>query len=252
MEIKTLKTPSVVVTAVFAIVINIVFFASGCQKSTSDEPKTDGRDSTNDIEDVTSDSQKVTETKLFDGKSLDGWLQTQFGGQVEATVVDGEIVMEAGSPMAGINRSRDEDLPKSNYEISLEAKRTEGIDFFCGLTFPVQDSFCTLIVAGWAGATVGLSNVDGQDASSNATNRLMDLEDNRWYKITVRVTDEAITCWIDDEQVVNQEIEGHEISYRLDVTPCLPLGLCAFESSVAYRNIVLKRNIGPKQIESGK
>ena len=246
MEIKTLKNPKVTnvfVAAFFVIAICTI----GCQNPKgNDESKNDGKDPTVDLSDATSNDPKVIETKLFDGKSLDGWSQSEFGGQVEATVVDGEIVMEAGSPMAGINRSRDEDLPKSNYEISLEAKRTEGIDFFCGLTFPVQNSFCTLIVAGWAGATVGLSNVDGQDASSNDTNVLMDLKDNRWYKIRVRVTDEAITCWIDDEQVIHQEIEGHKISYRPDVTPCLPLGLCAFESSVAYRNIVLKRNIVSK------
>ena len=69
----------------------------------------------------------------------------------------------------------------------------------------------------------------------------MDLKDNRWYKIKVRVTDDAITCWIDDEQVIVQKLAGHKISIRPDVTPCLPLGLCAFESAVAYRNLVMKQ-----------
>ena len=247
MEIKTLRTGSWVPTAFFAITICMVACAMGCQNQTDNgEPKTDGLGSTADLNQTTSDPTEVTKTKLFDGKSLDGWQQTDFGGQVEAIVVDGEIVIEAGSPMAGINRSRDEDLPKSNYEISLEAKRTAGIDFFCGLTFPVQESFCTLIVAGWAGATVGLSNVDGLDASSNDTNLAMDLKDNRWYKIKVQVTNDAITCWIDDEQVIDQKLAGHKISIRPDVTPCLPLGLCAFESAVAYRNIVMK------QLDAGK
>ena len=242
MEIKTLKAGPWIRTTFFAFTICIVACTIGCQNQTNNKkPKTDGMGSTADIIKTTPDPTQVTETKLFDGKSLDGWRQTDFGGQVEAIVIDGEIVIEAGSPMAGINRNRDEDLPKSNYEISLEAKRTAGIDFFCGLTFPVHESFCTLIVAGWAGATVGLSNVDGLDASSNDTSLVMDLKDNRWYKIKVRVTDDAITCWIDDEQVIVQKLAGHKISIRPDVTPCLPLGLCAFESAVAYRNLVMKQ-----------
>ena len=247
MEIKTLKAGPWVRMAFFAITTCMVACSIGCQNQTNNKKtKTDGTGSTADVNNTTPDPTQVTETKLFDGKSLEGWQQTDFGGQVEAVVVDGEIVIEAGSPMAGINRDRDEDLPKSNYEISLEAKRTEGIDFFCGLTFPVHESFCTLIVAGWAGATVGLSNVDGLDASSNDTSLVMDLKDNRWYKIKVRVTDDAITCWIDDEQVINQKLAGHKISIRPDVTPCLPLGLCAFESAVTYRNIVMK------QLDAGK
>ena len=36
-----------------------------------------------------------------------------------------------------------------DYELRLEAKRVEGGDFFCGLTFPVGKEYCTLILGGW-------------------------------------------------------------------------------------------------------
>jgi hypothetical protein len=48
-----------------------------------------------------------------------------------------------------------------NYEIKLEAKKVTGNDFFCGMTFPVGDSFCSFIVGGWGGPVVGLSSIDG-------------------------------------------------------------------------------------------
>lgn len=185
--------------------------------------------------------QTLKPIPLFQGKSLEdwGWAVTNFGGEGEVQIVNDEIIMEAGFPMSGIHRAREEKLPTSNYELELEAKRLEGIDFFCAMTFPVQSSHCTMVVAGWAGATVGLSCVDDQDASSNETTSLMKFEDNQWYKIKVRVTDEAITGWIDDKQVFQQRLEGHKISVRGDITASRPFGLAAFESRVAYRNIRL-------------
>ena len=57
------------------------------------------------------------------------------------------------------------DFPREDYEVSLEARRLEGTDFFCGLTFPVGKEPCTLIIGGWGGTTVGLSNVDDYSAA---------------------------------------------------------------------------------------
>ena len=66
---------------------------------------------------------------------------------------------EGDQPATGIRSTAV--IPKSNYEIRLEAKRTDGNDFFCGLTFPVQEGFATLIVGGWGGGVTGISNIDG-------------------------------------------------------------------------------------------
>src|SRR5262247_2068084 len=81
------------------------------------------------------DSAKAVEWKsLFDGKTLAGWKVTDFAGRGEVNVKDGRIILESGS-MTGVTWTND--LPRMNYEISLDAMRVEGSDFFCGLTFPV-------------------------------------------------------------------------------------------------------------------
>src|SRR5881628_3209780 len=68
---------------------------------------------------------------LFDGKSLAGWKITDFAGHGEVRVKDGKILLQTGV-MTGITWTND--LFRTNYEISLEAMRVEGNDFFCGLT----------------------------------------------------------------------------------------------------------------------
>ena len=148
---------------------------------------------------------------------------------------DGQIVLDFGYSLTGINYT--EQFPKTNYEISLEAKRTQGIDFFCGLTFPVEESYCSLIVAGWAGAVVGLSSIDGRDASENETTRYMSFDNDRWYRIRVRVTPAKIMAWIDDELVVDQVITGRRISTRNEVDLSRPLGISAYESEAVLRDI---------------
>ena len=104
---------------------------------------------------------------LFDGKTLAGWKTPQFGGEGKVYVENGSIVMEMGSYMTGITWTGE--VLRNNYELSLEGMKLEGTDFFCTTTFPVGDDPCTLVVGGWGGGVVGLSNVDGHDASDNST-----------------------------------------------------------------------------------
>lgn len=181
-----------------------------------------------------------------EAKSL--WEAINFGGEGDCSVKDGLLTIESGDPMTGIVFS-DKHLPKTNYEIALEARRTGGIDFFCGLTFPVNDSHCCLIVGGWSGAVVGLSNIDDEDASSNASRRLMTFEDEKWYKIRVRVMPEQIVVWIEDECVIDQNIKGKKISLRGDTHSCRPLGLCTFQTTSETKNMTL-RKFKPKAIDS--
>ncbi len=99
------------------------------------------------------------ETKeLFNGKTLEGWKVTDFGGQGKVEVRDGTIVMQRGSQMTGITWSGKP--PRNNYELTLEGKRIEGSDFFCTTTFPVGDDYCSFVTGGWGGSVIGLSNVD--------------------------------------------------------------------------------------------
>lgn len=176
---------------------------------------------------------------LFDGKSLEGWKVPNFGGQGDVEVEDGTIVLGYGDGCTGVTCTRD--LPKWNYEIALEAQRVDGGDFFCGLTFPVGEDPCSLIVGGWGGAVVGLSSIDGQDAANNETTRVMEFKNKRWYPIRVRVTKEAIQAWIEEEQVVDQPLKGHRISIRSEVELSRPLGIAAWNTTAALRKIKLRK-----------
>lgn len=177
---------------------------------------------------------------LFDGKSLDGWKVVEFGGDGEVKVDDGRILMKMGNSLTGVTYAGD-DLPKSNYEIELEAMRVDGIDFFCALTFPVADSHCSFIVGGWAGAVVGLSSIDNKDASENETTQYITFKTGQWYRIRVRVTDENISAWIDDKQVVKQDIKDRKISTRNEVDLSKPLGLSAWQTTSAVRGMKLRK-----------
>ena len=141
---------------------------------------------------------------LFDGKTLQGWRETAFTGHAKARVENGTIVLAAGDPMTGVTWTGA--FPKVNYEVRFEAARIQGNDFFASLTFPVGDSFCTWVTGGWGGDIVGLSSLDGWDASDNETRTYFDFEKGRWYAFRLQVTAERITGWIDDKQIVDVQI----------------------------------------------
>ena len=177
---------------------------------------------------------------LFDGKSLNGWRMTKFDGGAKVEVRDGLIAIGTGDPFTGINFTNE--APKVNYEISLEAMRVGGSDFFCGLTFPVRDSFCSFIVGGWGGSVVGLSNIDGMDASENETTHFIDFVTGRWYHIRLRVTDQKIEAWIEQKKVVNITTAGRKISQRFgDIELSKPLGIASWMTSAAVREIKIRR-----------
>ncbi len=187
-------------------------------------------------------------TELFDGKTLAGWAQSGFEGEAAVGVQDlfrdgrGAIVIEQGTTLSGVTWTRGSSLPRSNYEIELEARRVSGSDFFCGLTFPVGEAACSLIVGGWGGTVVGLSSIDRADASQNETSSEMEFSDRRWYRIRVRVTDEKIEAWIDGTQKVDCRREGHRFSLRPgDIQKSLPLGVASYMTRAAVRDIRLRR-----------
>lgn len=95
------------------------------------------------------ESAKVSDWKsLFDGKTLKNWKSAEFGGEGDVAVKNGMIEMQQGSEITGVTWTGG-DLPKMNYEISLMAQRIDGSDFFCGLTFQINEAPCSFIVGGW-------------------------------------------------------------------------------------------------------
>lgn len=183
-------------------------------------------------------AEEVNWKPLFDGKTLDGWKLTNFGGEGDVEVKDGTIVMEFGSPLTGITYAGE--FPKMNYEVTLEAMRIDGNDFFAGITFPVADSHCSFILGGWGGAVVGLSSIDDQDASQNDTTQYYKFDSEKWYKIRLRVTPKKIEAWIDGKVWVDQDIEGKKISTRVEVDLSKPFGISGYETRSALQNIKLR------------
>jgi type 1 glutamine amidotransferase len=176
---------------------------------------------------------------LFDGKTLKGWKITDFAGHGEVNVENGRLLLHSGVMLTGVSWTNT--LPKIDYEVSLEAMKVEGSDFFCGLTFPVQDSFCTLIVGGWGGGVVGLSSIDGMDASENETTKYMKFDAGRWHRLRLRVVREQIQAWIDDEKIVDQPIAERKISLRPgDIDLSKPFGVATWQTTGALRDVRIR------------
>ncbi len=181
------------------------------------------------------DDPKAGWTSLFDDQTLKGWKSTEFGGEGTVEVKDGAILLGVGNDLTGVNYQRP--VPHRNYEVSLEARRVDGSDFFCGLTFPVKDEPCSLIIGGWGGGVCGLSSIDGLDASENSTTKYREFETGRWYTIRLRVTDAKIEAWIDKDQIVDQSLAGKKISVRSEVEASRPFGIASYRTLAAVRNI---------------
>ncbi|HET6323353.1 MAG TPA: DUF1080 domain-containing protein [Planctomycetaceae bacterium] len=184
------------------------------------------------------DDAKAGWQSLFDGRTLKDWKSTDFGGEGPVEVKDGAILLGVGNDLTGVNFQRL--VPHRNYEVSLEARRVDGSDFFCGLTFPVKEDPCSLIIGGWGGGVCGLSSIDGLDASENSTTKYKDFDTGRWYTIRLRVTDAKIEAWIDKEQIVNQKLAGKKISIRSEVEASRPFGIASYRTQAALRNIRLR------------
>ncbi len=179
---------------------------------------------------------------LFNGMNLDGWRVADmfdFAKHGPVVVEKGEIVLGTGQPATGISWKGE--LPRMNYELSLDAKRIEGDDFFCGLTFPVDKSYCTLIIGGWGGGVTGLSNLEDQSAVDNATTGYTEFKQNQWYRIRLRVTTEKVEAWIDKEQIVDVKAADRKFSIWWEQEPVRPLGIATWRTKAALRNIQLTR-----------
>lgn len=174
---------------------------------------------------------------LFDGKSLQNWKVTPFTGAGPVRVENGTLVLAAGAPMTGVTWTG-APLAKAHYEVRLEASRQQGSDFFASMTFPVGDSFCTWVTGGWGGDIVGLSSIDGWDASDNETRTYVTFETGKWYALRLLVTPDKITAWIDGKPVIDVVITGRTIGLRHGETKLsVPFGFASYGTKGALRNI---------------
>ena len=206
------------------VVFSLIILLTGCNSG----PKGKGE--------IYNNSPSIGEVTLnFDGTFLTGWEVTNFGPQGPVSVSGDQIILGMGDGCTGITWKWD--FPKVDYEVSLDAKRVEGNDFFCGMTFPAGKDPCTLIIGGWGGTTVGLSSINGHDASDNSTRTLMKFEKNRWYHIRLAVTGNEIQAWINSLMVVDFKIGSNKLSIRPEVELSKPFGITSWNTTAALRNI---------------
>ena len=177
---------------------------------------------------------------LFDGETLKNWKSTAFGSEGEVSVKDGCLRLDKGKPMTGITWTG-EALPKVNYEITWEARRVDGSDFYCALTFPVKEDPCTFVVGGWGGKLCGLSSINYQDASENETTRFQEFEQGKWYKFKLRVTEKKIETWLDEKSLADVDYTDKKLTIRLEVERSKPLGFSTYRTLGEIRKVQLKK-----------
>ncbi|MGB0583368.1 MAG: DUF1080 domain-containing protein, partial [Limisphaerales bacterium] len=124
----------------------------------------------------------------------------------------------------------------------LEAMKVQGGDFWLGVTFPVGETHASLIMGGWGGAVVGISSLDGSDASENDTTDFIRFDDKRWYKVRLRVTPEKIEVWLDKDKLIDQELKNRRVHMRFgEIELSAPFGLATFQTTTAYRKLQVRR-----------
>jgi len=188
---------------------------------------------------------------LFDGKSLKNWQvlkEFDFASHGKVRVTEKAIVLELGYPATGIKWLGE--FPKMDYEVSLEARRTDGSDFFCGLTFPVGDKTLTLVCGGWGGQVTGLSCIDGESAIENDTCTFHEYKEKQWYRIRVRVRKEQIDAWLDDGQIVDLPLKARELSLRWEMEPAEPFGICTWNTTGELKNLRYRRLVKKSGLKS--
>lgn len=178
---------------------------------------------------------------LFNGKDLSGWRLAPISDSGAVSVIsNGVVECGVGNPMTGIAYTNTP--PTMNYELSLEAMRAEGSDFFIGLTIPVEKSFCTVIIGGWGGQLCGISSVDHADASENQWTEGVRFENGRWYTLRVRVTPGVVQIFLNND-LYTARVEYRDAS-RLslragDIDKTKPLGLATYHTRAFWRNFTL-------------
>ena len=207
---------------------------------------------------------------LFDG-TLAGWAEASYGGQglietVPAGEVDGGsdrpvLQIGSGDPLTGIKwtgpvEGQDGDadvdaesadgsdlptLPRTNYTLRWQARRTLGDDFFCSWLVPVGDDVCSLVVGGWGGGVIGLSSLDGMDAGENQTTAFHKFDDAVWYDFALTVTPTRLVFAINGEDQFEVDPSQHQVTTRVEMEPLAPLGIATYLSTGELRAIRLER-----------
>lgn len=166
-------------------------------------------------------STSAQTTKLFDGKTTNGWHSYLKTGPGAWKVVDGTLQLDPKAPDQGDLVT---DKEYENYELSLEWKIAEGGN--SGIIFGVHEdpSFKATYLTG-----IEMQILDDAKAEDNklATHRAGALYDMRapaypakpageWNKVTIRKDNGHLTFWLNGKQVIDTQIGSPEWKEMLD------------------------------------
>jgi len=196
--------------------------------------------------------QGAEETPAQPAADSEGWIECKPSGDAKWEMIDGEgggwdetdglLRMPWYDGLASARWTGS--VPEAPFEVELEAQRTDGFDFFCGLTVPTRstDECVTLIVDGWGGAILGISSINDMDASENQAATDMLFEDNQWYKIRLRFANEELKVWIDEKEMIDLDTTGLRLSLKVGpIDECAPFGLATWQTSSELRSIRWRR-----------
>jgi hypothetical protein len=192
------------------------------------------------------EARSLPRWELFTPQQIAKWREAavaRSGGINQET--DG-FTLKEGSPMTGITFPSwfGDGMPVVNYAIEYGAMRVSGGDFFGSATFPVRDkeTFVTFVLGGWGGSQVGLSCIDGYDASENATGSSQKFENGRWYQIRIEVRPKEIKVLLDGRPIILTNIAGRTLGLRAgEIDQCMPFGFAAYGSTGRVRDCVVER-----------
>lgn len=186
---------------------------------------------------------------LLDGRSLAGWKVVEFGGHGEVSMAGGAVLIEMGAALSGMAVTNP--VPRQNYEVVWDAMKVDGNDFFAAMTLPFGESYFTFVTGGWGGGVVGISSLDGLDASENESTKYAGFDKARWYRFKVEVTPQRIRGWIDEELTVNAEIGDRRVALRTgDIDLCIPLGIASWQTTGAVRGVWIRPLAPARQSEA--
>lgn len=174
---------------------------------------------------------------MFDGESLGFWQADPSTSPGEIEIKDKVLVLHKGNPFTRLNWTGL--MPTCNYEVDFDAKRSEGNDLFCRLVFPAGDAFALLVLSGRTELTGGIFSVDDQELAEYRSADPIKFENEHWYHIRLRVTEQNILVWVADQKIADLDIIAQQLPRRQQVPLDYSLTLVTHNAAGSFKNITL-------------